>query len=129
MQSMLICNDNDPYIYAYNDRTWNKAYSKSSYTKTADGQIPRGSCNIVILDTDDKYQNAIGFKIARGAKAIEMISMGWDISFDRAKPNLRNIIIREQLRLPAWGNLIIFQSFKSKAFALSSFYFVGKPEA
>ena len=87
MHSMLICNDNDPYIYANNDRTWNKAYSTSSFTRTADGTIPRGNCDLVILDTANEYTHVTSFKVASGTKALEMRSMGWDILFDKAKPN------------------------------------------
>ena len=87
MHSMLICNDNDPYIYANNDRTWNKAYSTSSFTRTADGQLARGRCDLVILDTAHEYTNVTSYKIARGEKDLEMRSMGWDILFDKAKPN------------------------------------------
>ena len=87
MQTMLICNDNAPYIYANNDRTWNKAYSTSSFTKTADGKIPRGSCDVVILDTANEYTQVTRFKVASGSRALEMRSMGWEILFDKAKPN------------------------------------------
>ena len=87
MHSMLICNDNDPYIYANNDRTWNKAYSTSSFSRTADGQLARGRCDLVILDTAHEYTNVTIYKIARGEKDLEMRSVVWDILFDKAKPN------------------------------------------
>ena len=85
MHSMLICNENDPYIYANNDRTWN--HSTSSFTRTADGQLARGRCDLVILDTADEYTNVTSYKIARGEKDLKMRSVGWDILFDKAKPN------------------------------------------
>ncbi len=88
LKSMVICNDNEPYIYANNEKTWNKAYSTSSFTKTADGAVSKGSCSLVILDTTNEYPNDLaGFNIARGDKARNMVSMGWDILFDKAKTN------------------------------------------
>ena len=88
LKSMIVCNDNEPYIYANNAKSWNKAYSTSSFTKTADGAIARGECQLLILDTADEYPNDLpGYRIARGAKAREMVSMGWEILFDKAKPN------------------------------------------
>ena len=82
---MLICNDNDPYIYANNDRTWNKDYSTSSFTRTADGQLARGRCDLVILDTADEYTNVTSYNVG-GEKDLEMV-LRWDILFDKAKPN------------------------------------------
>ena len=68
--------------------SWNKAYSTSSFTKTADGEISKGSCKLVVLDTANEYPNAVpGYKIAAGDKARTIVSMGWDVLFDKAKPN------------------------------------------
>lgn len=88
LKTMVICNDNEPYIYANNNKTWNKAYSTSSFTKTADGAVARGSCDLIVLDTGNEFPDDIpGYKILRGEKARETTSMGWDILFDKAKPN------------------------------------------
>ena len=85
MQTMLICNDNAPYIYANNDRTWNKAYSTSSFTKTTDGIFPKGNCDLVILDKLNEYTEQTRFNVASGSEALEFRSMGWAILFNKEK--------------------------------------------
>ncbi|WP_415409803.1 hypothetical protein ACLM45_13610 [Synechococcus sp. A10-1-5-9] len=83
MQYMMVCNDNDPYIYANNNKSWNKSYRADSFAKKISGRIPKGSCDLAVLDPDNKYQAAAGWKIAKGAEAIRMRSAGWDILFDK----------------------------------------------
>ena len=83
LKMMVICNDGDPYIYANNIRTWNKAYDNTSFTANANGKVASGKCSSLVLDVNDEYPNDVpGWVIVKGSEAKKLVSMGWDILFD-----------------------------------------------
>ena len=87
MNIMAMCNDNDPHIYTYTDKFWNKAYSRSEFTKTQDEGQPKGKCTLVILDTRDEYTEFDDVKVVRGSKASETLNQAQDVLFNQSSSN------------------------------------------